>query len=148
MTDTEWSTQRWIYAGRRWGGAKGKIFYAFVPEDGPFTAEDELWYAGAPKHASVGTIYAVEATDGQARVRQAEFVGRCKDETLVESWRVRDRTAGVTQEAHRAAKRLQSQNGEIGGLTLEQLRGVLESQPKHVQDGTLVVVLRYLTRGT
>lgn len=147
MADDELVVQRWVYAGRRWVSTKGKLYHAFLNEEGPHTSGDERWYGGAPKHASVGSIYAVEASDRQAKVRSAELVGRCRDEQLVGSWRAMDRSAGTAQEGVRAAKRLQSRNGEIGSLTLEQLRDVMESQPKHVQDGTLVVVLRYLTRG-
>lgn len=145
--EAEWETQRWIYAGRRWSASQNKIYHAFICDGDSLTSDDEMYYSGAPKWASIGSIYAIEAQDRQARVKSGEHCGQLDDQPVIEAWRIMDRTAAVKQEGVRAAKRLQAQNGEIGDPTLAELRDVMESQPNHVQDGTIVVVLRYLTRG-
>lgn len=147
MAEPEWETQRWIYAGRRWSASQNKAYHAFILEGGGLTSDDEMYYGGAPKWASIGSVYAVETQDRQARVKSAERVGWFDDERVVEEWRVLDRTTAVKQEGVRAAKRLQTQNSEIGDLTLAQLWKIIQSQPQHVQDGTLLVVMRYLMRG-
>lgn len=142
-----WETQRWIYAGRRWAASQSKAYHAFVREGGGLTSDDEMYFGGAPKWASIGTVYAIEARGQQARVKSAERVGRLDNEQTIEAWRVLDRTTAVQQEGARASKRLQAQNSEIGDLTLAQLWQIIQAQPQHVQDGTLLVVMRYLTRG-
>lgn len=149
-TDIEWEGQRWIYLGRRWASGKAKLYHAFIQEaeDVAITSDGEMYFDQAPRWASIGSIYVIETNGSQARVRGGEHSGRFDDEQAIQSWRVMDRSAAVEQEGVRAQKRLQAQNSEIGKLTLSELRNAMMSQPSHVQSGTLVTVMRYLTRGT
>ncbi len=140
-----WTTERWVYIGRRWST---KLVHSYVRETGPHDADHEMWYSRAPKWAAIGSVYEIETNGSQARIpKTASSVGAVDDEDQLGTWRVLDRSAAAVQESARAAKRLASQNGDFGALTLEQLRDTMESQPRHVQDGTLVAVMRYLTRG-
>lgn len=147
--DAGWEAQRWIYSGRRWASGKAKMYHAFIHEveGGTLTSDDEMYFDQAPRWASIGSVYTIETNGTQARVRGGEHCGRLDDEQVVQAWRLLDRTAAAEQEGVRAQKRLQGQNSDIGGLTLDELQEMMRSQPSHVQSGTLVVVMRYLTRG-
>lgn len=144
MVDTDietWTTEDWIYVGRRWGMRESKVYHVFKPIS---DSSDEKWFSKGPKNPIVGGVYDIKTKDDSAVVRTAEYVRKSEDQGLVDEWRLLDRSAVTKQEALRATKRLAGENGSIGDLTLDDIHKVIHRQPRHMQAGTIAVVLQYL----
>lgn len=138
QSTTYLAPRHWVYIGRRW--ANGKLWFQFVDH-----RNEVVSYAKGPSGAVVGARYEVEATDDSrtARIRTAHYVGPHSDFDMRDGWRLEDRAAITAQEAERARKRAASDNGDFGGLTLAEVRQLIQRQPAHVAAGTVAAVLQY-----
>lgn len=141
-----WTADEWTYTGRR-STRSGKPAHLFLD-------------AGAQPHSFakvsaspvIGGIYLVEWLDNDddtisARIQAARYLRMTDDDRLAE-WRLQDRAASTQLEADRARKRAAADNGEIGALTLADVRAMVSRLPTSAQRaGTIAAVLAYIERG-
>jgi hypothetical protein len=145
MTE-ERQTHRYVCMGlREWGG---KFVVAYLDEDG----QERAWSGKKNIGTIIGGTYRVEIGDdpGTIYIGSSQFVGMSQDPDHKESisqWRLQDRTARNTQEAQRAAKRLQKENSDLGDLTLREIKALFRSNLAHQRQGMLTAVNHYLTTG-
>jgi len=133
---TEFETVEWVYLGRRIFKG-GKLSHVFQSDD------DIKIFSKAPRHPVVGDLYAIEWNGQSARLADAKRLSATHDERLSE-WRLRDREALTNDEARKATKRLHDRNGDLGELTLDDLKAIMSKQPQHIRAGTVATVLSYL----
>ena len=137
--DAAWERMELTYLGRRWSDGKRAVRHVF--DDG--TPECVLFAGKIMPAPVVGGVYSVERRGHSFRVGAAEYV-RDSDSDELAAWRLADRAALTQQERYRAAKRLNGENGDFGGLTLAELRDTMQGQLPHVRAGTLAAVITWL----
>lgn len=139
--DEVWVDETWTYAGLRFQRRGVKPLHAWMT---PNEEGEQLWSAGADV---IGGSYLVETTNGgqRARIKGARYVGTAEvDELTVARWRLEHRTARTVVEAERAEKRQAKENGDVGDLTLRELRAQMHKSLPHQRAGILASVLEYL----
>lgn len=147
MTDTTNDTtaeplaeHEWIYAGRRY--IKEKLWHYWLDHN-----DKRAMFDKAPAGPAIGGRYVVKATENSSHAApsQARFVGTVTpDDERLPGWRVEDRAASAALEADRFRKRAGRENGDIGDMTLGQLRAQMRGKPMHLRTGTVAAVLAYL----
>lgn len=148
MTATEETTEElvgrsWIYLGR-YAHPKGLGSRWLDHNDKP------AWFAKGPKDAIVGGRYLVDCTadSGRAVVRGARYEAKADvgDGQLAE-WRLEDRRAYLEDEGRKAVARAKRDNGDIGALTLDQVRRLLLTAGGLRRGALLAAVLGYIEGG-
>jgi hypothetical protein len=153
LTDEEiaegWTENEWVYIGRRFSAGDKKLWFNFRDHDG----ETRL-FAKAPTSPVIAGRYAVQnrkLPEGRctARVQDARYVGPVAEpDHVVEVWRLQDPAAATQLEALRARKRAAADNGEIGDLTLADVRALVVHQATSTaRAGMIAAVLNYIERG-
>jgi len=141
MPDEELEARPWYYGGRRLGKSN-KVLHLWVDHK-----EEEHWYADAPSSAGIGRRYDVRCTadGGQAVTKSARLdYGEQELHGKTNEWRLEDRAASAEIERIRATKRAAADNGDLGDLTLSDVRALLNKGPWSQRAGYLAAVLRYL----
>lgn len=154
MTDPDdgFETTHIVYMGRRLS-TKGKLLQLFALladlQDGKDEADPEfnaMLYDRAMRGPEIGAVYEVPMNQaGTARFGDARRVEGYSDRPAVDRWRIVDMTQAREKERRNAERRLAKASTDIGDMTLDQLRTMIASQPQHVADGTLLIVIRHLT---
>jgi hypothetical protein len=153
LTDEEiaegWTENEWVYLGRRFSAGDKKLWFNFRDHDG----ETRL-FSRPPRSPVIGGRYAVQnrtLPEGRcsARVQDARYVGPVAEpDHAIELWRLTDRSAATQLEALRARKRAAADNGEIGNLTLADVRALVVRQATSTaRAGMIAAVLNYIERG-
>jgi hypothetical protein len=153
LTDEEiaegWTENEWVYLGRRFSAGDKKLWFNFRDHEG----ETRL-FSRPPSSPVVGGRYAIQnrrLPEGRcsARVQDAGYVGPVAEpDRVVEVWRLQDRAAATQLEALRARKRAAADNGEIGDLTLAEVRALVVRQATSTaRAGMIAAVLNYIERG-
>lgn len=145
--DDGYIPERWIYEGRRLG-SKDKLMSTWHRE----TEEKASWFAGKTvAGAVVGGIYELKTLtreDGvTVRFGSAKYIERVPDEVLIARLRAEDRAANIQYEAGLAQKKLAKDNGDIGALTLAELRKIMHSSMPARRTALAATVLNYLNMG-
>ena len=140
MTDEEWETRRFYYAGRRYTGSK--ILHVMSAVNDP---DDVAAFKKGPPGLFIGGMYEVEIRTDSARIQSATWLSREPKSDRAPDWRLKDQAAGIEQERDRALRRMRKENADIGNLTLREIRTMIAAQPRHVKNGTIQVVTNYLS---
>lgn len=145
--DDNFVPTRWTYEGRRLD-SKNKLLTAWKREG----AESASWFAGKTVAGPIiGGVYEILThvrDDGvTARFGSAKYVEPIKDELLVARLRAEDRAANIEYEAIAATKKLAKDNGDIGDLTLRELRKLMHNSMPARRTAMASVVLSYLNMG-
>jgi hypothetical protein len=139
-----------VYIGRRLM-KRDKLGQAFALlsdlEDGKLEMDiDLLLYDRAITGPTVGGVYQVPMNQaGTGRFSKAVLMSAYEDRAQVDKWVVLDAATAREKERRNAEKRLAKESRDIGEMTLDQLRTMIATQPQHVADGTILIVLRFLT---
>jgi hypothetical protein len=139
MSNEEWKTRQVWYAGRF--HAKGnKIYHQFVDAE----TEALHMFAKAPTWATIGGLYEVEFLGTRARIEGGTLVEDHDLHPDHKEWRLNDQAQAMEKQHQDALKRMQSHNSDIGKLTLDEILGLMLKQPRHVRNGTRLIVMDYL----
>lgn len=146
-TDDGFVPTRWVYEGRRLN-SKNKLMSTWLREG----EEKPSWFDGKTvSGAIVGGIYELSTQtreDGvTVRFGSATFIERVTDEVLMARLRAEDRAANIENEAIAAQKKLAKDNGDIGDLTLQELRKIMHNSMPARRTAMAAVVLNYLNMG-
>lgn len=136
-----WLEEYWYYQGQRLS-TKDKIVHAWRTPGG-----DKV-YGGAPNRAVIGRRYLVEVkSDGsKARVDGAKFDNDTPVHIDVDTWRLRDREARAEYDSIAAAKRLATDNGDLGNVTLKDIKGrMLTLRNRQQRAALLAAIIAYVT---
>ena len=139
-------TETWWYAGRR--ELKSRLAHAFTP----LQDEGFLLYSKAPKSPVIGASYRVEVERSSdhvtAKISSAVlFLADTERHADIDQWRLEDRTAVALVEQYRAVKRMAQANGELGLLTLQDIRVAYSKAPTVQRWGLVAAVLAYIEKG-
>lgn len=142
---TDTTTERWAYAGRCILTGR-KTGHEFVTEGG---SGESFYFAKAPKNPVVGGVYTVEVErheDGVTVVglTQSFWTGEYVEDYKRDKWRADDRQAAAELDHDKAARAAAKDNGDLGDLTLRQVRDMLRTAIGTRRVSLLAVVLRYL----
>lgn len=146
-TNDEWQNVEWTYCGRRMNS--GKLSHLWLDERG----ERAIFSKGG---SVIGGRYTLDVQrDGDeltARFGTLHFVGPYEDDdpdgAIVAGWTLEHRAAQTENEAVRAEKRLARETtGQMGPLTLRQVRHQYQRSTPMAQAGIAAAVLAYLEWG-
>lgn len=143
MSEPELAAREWTYLGVRVDSSR-KARHAWLNHLGGFGSFDTGPDGGV---AAVGGVFEVECSEDAklARIKSARYVRTSEDERLAE-WALQHRAAQAEDEANKAAKRLvKDTTGQLGGLTLEQVREQWLNSTQMGKIGIQTAVLQYLT---
>jgi hypothetical protein len=147
----DWAVETWHYMGRRCDRA-GKLtdhWQTAAAHDPINPSETEKVFAHDRRQRYVvGSAYALPVQrddDGvTARFGRAEQTGEVELDETVNAWRLLDRAAMAQQEQFRALQRAIKEAGDIGAMTLEQVREAYWRLLPHQRAGVIAAVIEYL----
>lgn len=141
MSDEPWQEEYWYYMGQSLG-AKDKLIHLFR------TPRGEKAYNGAPKSAVIGRQYLIEVEPGgtRARIDGAKMTDHSNRHVDTDTWRLRDREARAEYDSIAAAKRLATDNGDLGNVTLKDIKGrMLTLRNRQQRAALLAAIVSYIT---
>ncbi len=143
-TEDQWPIETWTYAGERYLATGVRHLYYDVHGE-------SMYFAKAPSYAHVGAQYAVEVQRGDegsvsARIKGARHVGMALDPDARAKWLAEHNAAKAEKAADSLGKKQVKENGEIGDMTLRQVRHMLLTRRGIQQRAALLaVVMAYIS---
>lgn len=140
MTDDDFKTERWKYAGRRPSNSGG-LLGVWIDASG-----ERLAYKA--KHRSIGATYDVlvarNGDDVRARIDSATFVAQANEnDPVVRDWVMEDRTAYAADELRKLEAAAKREDG-FGSMTLDELRNKMFNLAPMRRTAFLAQILRYI----
>lgn len=136
MSDTDFSSQSWIFAGRR-EKAKGGLFYVWINHHG-----EEVSY-GKVKGTVVGGRYDVMTNAEGSKVSGTPVYQGKSDDARTARWELEDRAAYTADQLRKREAKAKGED-HIGELTLSEVRDMLVTRFGMPRTALLAQVLRYI----
>lgn len=144
MAEQERETHRFVCVGLR-AYRGGRFALTYLDENGEKRAWKKANLGGV-----IGGVYEVEIEGDPSSVYSdtSRYVSIAEGrEEEIAKWRLLDRAARAEQEAIRAERRAKESNGDLGDLTLREIREIMRGQLGHQRHGMLTAVSAYISGG-